>query len=177
MSPARAAWTSEFLLGTHFDIVGSQQGTQARPRQGCEGVTRLNALSARGLAQFLGEPATGGPLYIWLATGIGTLIGDGRVPVGIRLPAERELGAALGLSRTTVTAAYRTLRAEGWSTSRLGAGSWTRLPAGGLVVWCKLPGPYSTALTAAACAVLIFAAWQPGLPASLLSRSGRTRAG
>ena len=90
----------------------------------------MHALSARGLAQLLGEPDGAGPLYVWLATGIRTLISDGRVPIGIRLPAERELGTALGLSRTTVTAAYRSLRSEGWSASKLGAGSWTRLPAG-----------------------------------------------
>jgi len=67
---------------------------------------------------------------MWLATGIRMLISDGRVPIGVRLPAERELGTALGLSRTTVTAAYRNLRSEGWSASKLGAGSWTRLPTG-----------------------------------------------
>ncbi|MGH3402510.1 MAG: PLP-dependent aminotransferase family protein [Streptosporangiaceae bacterium] len=78
---------------------------------------------------------------MWLATGIGTLIGDGRVPVGVRLPAERELGVALGLSRTTVTAAYRRLRSDGWSASRLGAGSWTRLPTG-IQSGTWLPAPF-----------------------------------
>ncbi len=34
------------------------------------------------------------------------LIGDGRIPVGTRLPSERELTEALGVSRTTVTRAY-----------------------------------------------------------------------
>lgn len=110
-------------------------------RQRCEGATGLNALSARGLAQLLGEPAEGGSLYIWLATGIRTLISDGRVPVGVRLPSERELGTALGLSRTTVTAAYRRLQNEGWSASRLGAGSWTQLPTG-MQVGSWVPAPF-----------------------------------
>ena len=38
------------------------------------------------------------------------LIGDGRIPVGTRLPSERELTEALGVSRTTVTRAYAALR-------------------------------------------------------------------
>jgi DNA-binding transcriptional MocR family regulator len=58
------------------------------------------------------------------------LLIDGRLALGVRLPAERELAQALGLSRTTVTAAYRTLRESGHLTSRRGAGSWTALPAG-----------------------------------------------
>jgi DNA-binding transcriptional MocR family regulator len=59
-----------------------------------------------------------------------SLLTDGRLALGVRLPAERELALALGLSRTTVTAAYRTLRESGHLTSRRGAGSWTALPAG-----------------------------------------------
>ncbi|MBX6767582.1 MAG: PLP-dependent aminotransferase family protein, partial [Actinomadura rubrobrunea] len=40
-----------------------------------------------------------------------------------------DLAAALGVSRTTVTAAYDRLRTEGYMESRQGAGSWTALPA------------------------------------------------
>ena len=47
-----------------------------------------------------------------------------------RLPAERELAVALGVSRTTVAAAYEALRAEGYAKSRRGAGSWTAIPEG-----------------------------------------------
>ncbi|WP_443613684.1 GntR family transcriptional regulator [Actinomadura madurae] len=39
-----------------------------------------------------------------------------------RLPAERDLAAALGVSRTTVTTAYDRLRDEGYIESRQGAG-------------------------------------------------------
>src|SRR3954465_5905596 len=58
------------------------------------------------------------------------LLADGRLPLGVRLPAERELAEALGISRTTVSAAYRSLRETGHPASRRGAGSWTTLPTG-----------------------------------------------
>jgi DNA-binding transcriptional MocR family regulator len=82
------------------------------------------------------------PLYGALAGRLRLLVGDGRLPVGVRLPAERELAAAMGLSRATVTAAYRRLREDGWADARQGAGTWTRLPAaprGGL--WLPAPTP------------------------------------
>ena len=70
------------------------------------------------------------PDYAALAAAIRGLLSDSRLPLGVRLPAERELAEALGISRTTVTAAYRALRDSGHLTSRRGAGSWTTLPAG-----------------------------------------------
>lgn len=70
------------------------------------------------------------PDYAALAAAVRSLIADGRLPIGVRLPAERELAEALRVSRTTVTAAYRQLRESGHLTSRRGAGSWTRLPGG-----------------------------------------------
>ncbi len=70
------------------------------------------------------------PVYAALASRLRLLVGDGRLPVGVRLPAERELAAALRLSRATVAAAYRRLREDGWADARQGSGTWTRLPAG-----------------------------------------------
>ncbi|MEU9075287.1 PLP-dependent aminotransferase family protein [Kitasatospora sp. NPDC048538] len=70
------------------------------------------------------------PAYRTLAGQIRLLVTEGRLPVGARLPAERELATALELSRTTVATAYETLRAEGYLRSRRGAGSWTALPEG-----------------------------------------------
>ncbi|GAA5014247.1 PLP-dependent aminotransferase family protein [Kitasatospora paranensis] len=68
--------------------------------------------------------------YRTLAARIAALVADGRLPVGTRLPAERELAAELAVSRTTVAAAYEALRADGYLRSRRGAGSWTTLPEG-----------------------------------------------
>ncbi|MGF1431776.1 PLP-dependent aminotransferase family protein, partial [Kitasatospora sp. LaBMicrA B282] len=70
------------------------------------------------------------PAYRELAAQVRRLVGDGRLPVGTRLPAERELAAALALSRTTIATAYEALRGEGYLHSRRGSGSWTALPAG-----------------------------------------------
>jgi DNA-binding transcriptional MocR family regulator len=70
------------------------------------------------------------PDYAALAGAVRGLLADGRLPLGVRLPAERELAEALKVSRTTVTAAYRELRDSGHLTSRRGAGSWTTLPRG-----------------------------------------------
>jgi DNA-binding transcriptional MocR family regulator len=73
------------------------------------------------------------PDYLALAATVRGLLADGRLSLGVRLPAERELALALGISRTTVSAAYRTLRESGHLTSRRGAGSWTTIPGGARV--------------------------------------------
>src|SRR6185295_16746450 len=70
------------------------------------------------------------PDYAALAGTVRGLLADGRLPLGVRLPAERELAESLAVSRTTVSAAYRTLRETGHLSSRRGAGSWTMLPSG-----------------------------------------------
>ncbi len=70
------------------------------------------------------------PDYAALAGSVRGLLADGRLPLGARLPADRELADALAVSRTTVSAAYRSLRDSGHLTSRRGAGSWTTLPRG-----------------------------------------------
>ncbi|WP_432837603.1 PLP-dependent aminotransferase family protein [Dactylosporangium sp. CA-092794] len=70
------------------------------------------------------------PDYAALAAAVRGLVADGRLALGVRLPAERELAESLSVSRTTVTAAYRALRESGHLTSRRGAGSWTAMPGG-----------------------------------------------
>jgi DNA-binding transcriptional MocR family regulator len=82
------------------------------------------------LARLLGELSAERPFYAVLARAIRGLILDGGLALRVRLPAERDLAAALGVSRTTVTAAYDALRAEAFIQSRQGAGSWTALPRG-----------------------------------------------
>ena len=65
-------------------------------------------VTGRALARHLGDWRTkpSAAAYLELADRIKVLVLDGRLPLRTRLPAERELAAALGLSRTTVTAAY-----------------------------------------------------------------------
>jgi DNA-binding transcriptional MocR family regulator len=86
-------------------------------------------LSGPHLARLLGAWRSSGPAYASLARALRLLVLDGRLPLRTRLPGERELAEALGVSRTTATAAYAALRDEGFLASRRGAGSWTRLPA------------------------------------------------
>jgi DNA-binding transcriptional MocR family regulator len=68
-----------------------------------------------------------GPLYARLAKAIRTGIGDGTIPVGSRLPAERMLADALAVSRTTVATAYRSLEEDGWLERRRGSGTRVKL--------------------------------------------------
>ncbi len=98
----------------------------------------------RELARLLGAwPSSGSPAYAALAARIRLLVLDGRLPVGIQLPPERELAMALGLSRTTVSSAYDVLREYGHATSRQGSGTWTSLPATNVPVptWAPEPAP------------------------------------
>ncbi|PWJ54232.1 transcriptional regulator, GntR family [Quadrisphaera granulorum] len=71
-----------------------------------------------------------GAAYTAVADGVRGLALDGRLPVGARVPSERALAAALGVSRTTVSAAYDVLRSEGYLRSAHGAGSRVSLPTG-----------------------------------------------
>ncbi|GIH70078.1 MocR-like transcription factor YczR [Sphaerimonospora thailandensis] len=83
------------------------------------------------LARLVRVPADARPYYRALAEAVRNLILDGRLPVRVRVPPERRLADALGVSRTTVTTAYDRLREQGYLESRQGAGSWTALPDAG----------------------------------------------
>ena len=88
------------------------------------------AIRGPQLARLLADWRGPGPEYQALARALSGLLVDGRLPLQLRLPAERELAVALDSSRTTVSAAYRILREGGFLRSRRGAGSWTALPEG-----------------------------------------------
>ena len=90
----------------------------------------MNTLSARSLASLVRgwRETTTAPAYAALADRIRLLILDGRIPLGTRVPAERDLAAQLGVSRTTVTASYGELRDAGILDSLRGSGSIARLP-------------------------------------------------
>jgi DNA-binding transcriptional MocR family regulator len=70
------------------------------------------------------------PAYAGLADELRLLIGDGRVDADLRLPSERDLSAALTVSRTTVTRAYASLVESGYAVARQGSGTYTRVPGG-----------------------------------------------
>src|SRR5829696_355601 len=88
------------------------------------GLTRTEAVSSGTLGAVLGDWSSGAdPLNEQLASGIAHAIELGDLPAGTRLPAERELATALGLSRTTIVAAYDRLRMAGLVRSRQGSGT------------------------------------------------------
>ncbi|HUG51848.1 MAG TPA: PLP-dependent aminotransferase family protein, partial [Terrimesophilobacter sp.] len=102
------------------------------------------SLSARALASLLANwrGTTSAPAYTALADRIRLLIVDGRVPLGTRIPAERDLAAQLELSRTTVTSAFGVLRDAGYLRSIRGSGSVARLPERPLTAAEAGPGDY-----------------------------------
>ena len=82
------------------------------------------------MAELLGAWRREGTSRERLAVALRALILDGRIAVASRLPAERSLAAALGVSRATVTGAYNRLRDQGYVESRQGSGSRVALPGG-----------------------------------------------
>ena len=87
-------------------------------------------MNATLLAGLLAGWRNGRPAERQLAATVRALVLDGRLPLETRVPAERELAVALGISRSTVTAAYNMLRRDGYLRSRQGAGSWVTMPGG-----------------------------------------------
>lgn len=111
-------------------------------------------IGGRALAALLPDlHSQRGPVYAALCDAVTALVLDGRIATETRLPSERELAAALRLSRATVTAAYDALRSAGFLTSRTGSGSYVTVPPG------SRPGPS-------------LARWRPGVdPADLIDLS------
>lgn len=90
----------------------------------------LRRIGISSLTRLLGhwhQASSRSPVYRQLADGLRLLILDGRLPLDSRLPGERELSGALGVSRTTVASALAQLREEGYLLSRQGSGSVTML--------------------------------------------------
>lgn len=85
-------------------------------------------LSARRLAELVGPLESQQPAYREITDRIRVMIVDGRLADGSRLPSERELASALGVSRTTSTRVYAELREAGLTRSRQGSGSVVALP-------------------------------------------------
>jgi DNA-binding transcriptional MocR family regulator len=72
-----------------------------------------------------------GPLHRKLSDAIRHAIEQGRLTAGERLPAERDLAVRLAVSRSTVVAAFDTLRGEGVLESRQGSGTRVRAVSAG----------------------------------------------
>ncbi|MGV9822085.1 aminotransferase-like domain-containing protein [Nocardia xishanensis] len=76
------------------------------------------------LADRLGRwSADRGPLYLLLARRLRTLIDDGELRSGTRLPPDRALAKALAVGRSTVVAAYDLLATESRVVRRQGSGT------------------------------------------------------
>jgi DNA-binding transcriptional MocR family regulator len=89
----------------------------------------LHRVATPHLVRLLGDWRGGGTVYPALAAALRGLIVEGRLPPHTRLPSERALALALGVSRNTATAALDVLREQGYLASRRGAGSWITSPA------------------------------------------------
>lgn len=88
-------------------------------------------IGAASLSRLMGvwrADSARGPAYRQIQQALRLLILDGRLPIGLRLPGERNLADVLSVSRTTVATAYGELRDLGFLASRHGSGSVTRLP-------------------------------------------------
>lgn len=95
------------------------------------GLMATRIISASSLSRRLGSwrQATVGPAYQALAVGLRLLILDGRLPLAVRLPGERSLAKALGISRTTVSAAFAQLENDGFVQKHERSGALTALPS------------------------------------------------
>ena len=64
-----------------------------------------------------------GPLYERIAHALEQAMRTGELPPETRLPAERWLAQSLGVSRSTIVAAYALLQERGWVSSKRGSGT------------------------------------------------------
>ncbi|WP_264032303.1 PLP-dependent aminotransferase family protein [Cellulosimicrobium sp. SH8] len=85
-------------------------------------------LSPAAAARLLGHWHAGGPAYTALADALRAAVLAGTLAPHTRLPSERDLAVALGVSRTTTAAAYGRLRELGFARSRTGSGTVVVLP-------------------------------------------------
>jgi GntR family transcriptional repressor for pyruvate dehydrogenase complex len=79
------------------------------------------------------------PLWTAAADQIRDLIESGAIPIGARLPSERDLCGQLGISRISLRESLRVLQTTGYVETRPGSGTYARLPEpvtdGSLAAW------------------------------------------
>ncbi|MET9175786.1 PLP-dependent aminotransferase family protein [Streptomyces misionensis] len=116
-------------------------------------------VTSHAVARMLGTWQEGpGPAHQRLSDRLRLLVLDGRLSLGSTLPSERDLATALSTSRTTVSAAYRTLVDHGYLATRARARATVRLPDD--------PPPEHRSSTSSATIDLSFAA--PPAPVEIL---------
>ncbi|NNC24172.1 PLP-dependent aminotransferase family protein [Salinisphaera sp. USBA-960] len=71
-----------------------------------------------------------GPRYRELADAIASAIERGELASGVKLPPQRRLADALGVTVGTVTRAYREVETQGFVDARVGSGTYVRLQDG-----------------------------------------------
>lgn len=71
----------------------------------------------------LGPASDGQDRWHWLYTELRAAILEGRLKRGSRLPSSRSLATQYDISRGTVTLAFEQLRAEGYTSARIGGGT------------------------------------------------------
>jgi 2-aminoadipate transaminase len=91
-------------------------GRRMKPVQSTNGLFRALGVDAKALPRAR-------PFYRRLVEVIAGGIGRGAVPAGYRLPPERDLAAALRVSRATVVSAYRELESRGLVRGYVGRGT------------------------------------------------------
>jgi DNA-binding transcriptional MocR family regulator len=111
--------------------------------------------------------------YAALADRVRTLLSDGRLAVGTRVPSERELATALGVGRGTVAAAYEELRESGYLARRRGSGTWTTLPTGPSPTPVLPFAPSSGGSSGIAPGVIDLAHAAPAAPAEVMALAGQ----
>lgn len=67
-----------------------------------------------------------GPLFRQISDAIGESVAEGRLPEGTRLPPQRELAYALGVSLNTVSRAYADATDRGFVSGEVGRGTYVR---------------------------------------------------
>ncbi len=72
------------------------------------------------------DPADKRPANVQIAASIRAAILTGELEPGAQIPTTHELAEYFGVARMTVQSAVRTLRGEGWVTSRVGSGVYVR---------------------------------------------------
>ena len=104
---------------------GGRSATGGCPPPPCmDAGDRTCSLDQERLVTLIRDAVSSGARYRDLATALRAAIASGEVPIGTRLPPERELARLLSVGRTTVVAAYNLLRAESLIAMKQGVGTW-----------------------------------------------------